>query len=123
LEGKPTGLMKMISDMFSGGLGGAMGGALGGGSTSGNAGAKDKEESLFAKLTIPPAANGRDIRKELELNFTTTSKFITIECIGRVGHAQRRLRTVVNFDSSWTAPQPNIAQAQPLGVFVYFRAE
>jgi general secretion pathway protein K len=122
LEGNPTGLMKVISQMFTGGAG-AMGGMLGGASTGGNAGAKDKDQSLLAKLVIPPAANGRDIRKELEANFTTTSKFITIESVGRVGHAQRRLRTVVNFDTSWTAPQPNIAQAQPLGVFVYFRAE
>ena len=31
--------------------------------------------------------------------------------------------TVVNFDDKWTAPKPNAAQAQPLGVFAYYRVE
>lgn len=123
LLGKPTGLMALIVKMFSGGLGGMMGGAAGG--SQGNA--SGQSESLFTPLIIPQTSatggNGADLRKDLERNFTTTSKFITIECIGRVGHSQRRLRTVVNFDDKWTAPKPNAAQAQPLGVFAYYRVE
>jgi hypothetical protein len=99
-----------------------MGGGGASAATSNSANA-DKTESLFAPLIIPPPANGVNLRTELERNFTTTSRFITIECIGRVGHSQRRLRTVVNFDDKWTAPPPNTAQAQPLGVFSYYRAE
>jgi general secretion pathway protein K len=122
LLGKPTGLMAVVAKMFSGGLGGMMGGGGASAATSNSANA-DKTESLFAPLIIPPPANGVNLRTELERNFTTTSRFITIECIGRVGHSQRRLRTVVNFDDKWTAPPPNTAQAQPLGVFSYYRAE
>jgi general secretion pathway protein K len=130
ITGKPTGLMELLMKMLTGGLGGAAGGLLGGGgSSSGSSGTKDPNQSAtpFTGLKMPTAAvNGvspADFRKELERNFTTTSKFITIEAIGRVGHVQKRLRTVVNFDTQWLAPPPNTAQAQPLGVFAYFRVE
>jgi general secretion pathway protein K len=127
IVGKPTGLMEKVVKMFSGGGGGLLGGGMAGSSGASAGGNQDNAGYPFTPLVLPVnAVNGvapADFRKELERNFTVVSKFITIESIGRVGNVQRRLRTVVNFDTSWFAPPPNTAQAQPLGVFAYFRVE
>ncbi|HEX6242009.1 MAG TPA: hypothetical protein VFZ61_13965, partial [Polyangiales bacterium] len=128
LIGQPKGLMQMVVKMFGGGGGGGLlGGGLGGASPTATNNQGGDGGYPFTKLVFPQNAvngvNPADFRKDFERNFTVVSKFITIESVGRVGNVQRRLRTVVNFDTSWFAPPPNTAQAQPLGVFAYFRVE
>jgi hypothetical protein len=55
--------------------------------------------------------------------FTTTSRFFTIEATGKVGHSQRRIRSVVNIDTNWVPPKPNAGKLPPLGIFAYYRIE
>jgi general secretion pathway protein K len=126
LKGAPVGLMAQVVKLMSGGMGAMFG--IGGGTPSGGAqssgGQNGQPAYHFQPLKFPPPVpNGINVEEELKRTFTTSSKIFTIEAIGRVGRAQKRIRTVVNMDDKWTAPKPNAAQAPPLGVFSYYRVE
>jgi general secretion pathway protein K len=131
LKGTPQGLMKQVVSLLSGPMGAMFG--LGGGSPAGTSGSSSASTAggagqqapyPFKPLIFPPPIpNGANVEADLQKTFTTSSKIFTIEAIGRVGHVQKRIRTVVNMDDKWTAPKPNAAQAPPLGVFSYYRVE
>ncbi len=128
LKGKESGIMGQICKLMNSGMGamfGLGGGGTGGGSSSGSnpSGAPQQTCGFTPLLFPPPASGGVNVEEELRRTFTTTSKIFTIESTGKVGRAQRRIRTVVNMDDRWQAPKPNAAQAPPLGVINYYRVE
>lgn len=124
LFGKPVGIMASLSGALSGGMGAMFGIGGSSGSASGSSGSGNNTQgSLFTPLFLPDTPDSKKVRDELTRTFSTTSKFFTIESIGRVGNSQRLIRTVINVDDKWVAPKPNVAAAPPLGVYSYYRVE
>jgi general secretion pathway protein K len=121
LTGKPGSLYERLSKMFGGsGAGSGMGAMLGlggGGSSSGSGG----QGMMFTPIQFPP--NLPDLPKDLRRMFTTSGNIFTIESTGRVGHVQRRVRSVINIDSRWQPPPPNAGRLPPLGVIAYYRID
>jgi general secretion pathway protein K len=118
ITGKPGSLYEDASKALGGGMGAMLGMGGGGAASTGAGGANS---ALFTPLVIPPTA--QTLATDLRRMFTTTSRFFTIESTGKVGRAQRRIRTVINIDSDWVPPKPNAGKLPPLGIFAYYRID
>ena len=67
-------------------------------------------------LVIPP-----DRRQEIASAFIVRASIFTIQSTGRVGRAEVRLSSVVNFHDAWTPP-PGVAAKMPsIGIFLHYR--
>jgi general secretion pathway protein K len=119
VTGKQEGLYGRLQKLFGGGSTSGSGGSSGGGAAAGLGGGLGI--SMFTPL-IPPQ-NNPDVMKTLKNMFSTSGNIFTIESTGRVGHVQRRVRTVINIDANWHPPPPNAGRLPPLGVFAYYRLD
>jgi general secretion pathway protein K len=73
---------------------------------------------LFTPVTIPT-----DKRQIITNSFITAAQILTVESTGFVRRSQVRIRTVINFDSSWAPPPPNAGAMPSLGVFHHYRLD
>jgi general secretion pathway protein K len=122
ITGQPGSLYEDANKAMSSGMGAMFG--LGGGGMPGGGSQSGGNSALFTPLVIPPNnTQNPNLREELRRMFTTNSRFFTIESTGKVGHAQRRIRSVVSVDPDWVAPKPNAGKLPPLGIFAYYRIE
>ena len=62
-----------------------------------------------------------DIRKDMMNTFITSAAIFIIQSTGRVGNAEVRLSSVVNFDAGWSPPPPIAGKMPVLGVFHHYR--
>jgi general secretion pathway protein K len=123
ITGQPGSLYEDASKAMSSGMGAMLGMGGGGMLGGGSAGGSGDSGALFTPLIIPPNPSTPTLREDLRRMFTTNSRFFTIEATGRVGRAQRRIRTVISIDPDWVAPKPNAGKLPPLGIFAYYRIE
>ncbi len=71
---------------------------------------------LFTPVTIPEAN-----RDALEKQFTVESHMLTIQSAAKVGKAEVKIRSVVNFHNRWSPPPPNAGTMPAIGVLHYWR--
>lgn len=90
---------------------------------------------MFAPVDVP-----RDKEREFRNAFVTSAKIITIQSTGLVGNCPReddigeeddgigrctrvRIRSVMNFENTWTPPPPNAGSMPSLGIFYHWRVD
>jgi general secretion pathway protein K len=73
---------------------------------------------LWQAVQIPA-----DKRNILRGAFVTSARIFTIQSVGRVGKANVRLNTVVNFDENWTPPPLTTGKMTGLGIFHRYRID
>ena len=77
---------------------------------------KDNPLMAWQPVVIPA-----DRRQEVAKSFITAASIFTIQSTGRVGRAEVRLSSVVNFHDAWTPP-PGVAAKMPsIGIFLHYR--
>lgn len=64
-----------------------------------------------------------DARKQVEKGLITAASIFTVQSSARVGRAEVKLSSVVNFHSKWTPPPPNPGKMPLLGVLHHYRVE
>ena len=73
---------------------------------------------LWQPLVIP-----QDRLKDVTRSFITEAAIFTVQVTGRVGRAEVRLSSVVNFHRRWTPPPPNPGKMPVLGILHHYRVD
>lgn len=79
---------------------------------------KDNPLLMWTPVIIPA-----DKRQLMNGAFVTSARIFTIQAIGRVGKANIRINTIVNFDENWTPPPLTIGKMTGLGIFHRYRLD
>ena len=79
---------------------------------------KDNPLLMWMPVVIPA-----DKRQLMNGAFVTSARIFTIQAIGRVGKANIRINTIVNFDENWTPPPLTIGKMTGLGIFHRYRLD
>ncbi|MCA9583604.1 MAG: general secretion pathway protein GspK, partial [Myxococcales bacterium] len=74
-------------------------------------------------LFKPIAIADRQMRSELGGLFVTAARLITVQSTGRVGRAEVRLTTIMNFHDRWVPPPPNAGSMPRLGIYHHYRVD